>query len=243
MQTLAAFARNDARNLARDSFLLFITIIPYLLSVLARVIFPGLTAWLWERFGFDLVPYYPLILSFMFILQAPMMFGIVIGLMILDERDEDTLTALRVTPFPILNYALYRVSLMVMLAMVFVVVATPLTGLISWTLLPALVVIGLCSGVFAAATGVFLAAFAANKVEGIALMKATGLLLTWPAVAYFVNPDWQWLMGIVPTYWPAKALWVASEGGPYWIYALIGIIYMAVLLLWLLRRFQRRLYR
>jgi hypothetical protein len=39
-----------------------------------------------------------MLLSFFFVLQIPLLFGLLVGLLVLDERDDDTLTALRVTP-------------------------------------------------------------------------------------------------------------------------------------------------
>lgn len=241
MRTLTAFARNDALNLMRDAFLAYILALPYALVILARWLIPFLTDWLMQRFAFDLVPYYPLILSFLFVLQAPMMFGIVIGLMMLDERDEDTLTALRVTPFPLTRYALYRITMTATLGIAFVLIATPLTGVMPLSLWLALVPIALCSGLFGAACALLLATFAGNKVEGIALMKVTGIFLAGPLVAFFIQSDWQPVMGLLPSYWLAKAFWVAWAGGAFWPYLLVGFAYFGVICFWLLRRFRARL--
>lgn len=73
-----------------------------------RLILPPATAYLSENFDFDLVPYYPMLLSFFFVLQIPLLFGVLVGLLVLDEKDDNTLTALRVTPISMRGYALYR---------------------------------------------------------------------------------------------------------------------------------------
>jgi fluoroquinolone transport system permease protein len=85
--------------------------------------------------------------------------------------------------------------------------------------------------------------FASNKLEGLALMKGFGILLIGPLAAYFITSDWQLLLGVLPTYWPARAYWAASSGGMGWPFLLIGLAYYVLLLAWLLRRFRARLER
>jgi hypothetical protein len=52
-----------------------------------------------------------------------------------------------------------------------------------------------------------------DKVEGMAVTKGLATLMLGPLAAYFIHSDWQILFGLLPTYWPAKAFWVAGEGG------------------------------
>jgi fluoroquinolone transport system permease protein len=72
-------------------------------------------------------------------------------------------------------------------------------------------------------------------------MKAFGILMLVPLAAYFVEADWQVLLGLFPSYWPAKAFWVASAGGAFWPYVLVGVAYNLLLAALLLRRFRTRL--
>lgn len=243
MRVLTAFGLNDLRNIRRDSLLLYIVLIPWLLVVLVRLIVPGVTDWLAESFNFDLVPYYPLILSFFFVLQLPMLFGIVSGFLVLDERDEGTLTALRVTPISITSYALYRICFTILLSVSYVLACLLATGLMPISLLPSVVPVALVAGLLSPVFVMLLAAFANNKVEGLALMKGFGILLLGPLAAYFIHSKWQLLLGLLPSYWPAKAFWVASSGGVIWPYLLVGFIYPILLLIALLHRFRNRLYR
>ena len=86
----------------------------------------------------------------------------------------------------------------------------------------------------------FLGSMAGNKVEGFALAKAAGVVPAAAAVAYFVEMPWQWLFGIVPTYWPAKAFWIATEGGQgFMTFLIVGLLFHLALLWALLRRFDR----
>jgi fluoroquinolone transport system permease protein len=80
-----------------------------------------------------------------------------------------------------------------------------------------------------------LATFASNKVVELTLMKGLGILMLGPLAAYFVNPAWQPLFGILPTYWSARTLWAAGEGGTESSFVLSGHTYCVVALS-LLRR-------
>lgn len=242
MTALRAFGRNDIKSIKRDSLLIYMLIIPPIMVLAVRLILPWLTNRVADNFAFDLVPYYPMILSFFFVLQLPLLFGLLVGLLILDERDDDTLTALRVTPISMTGYAIYRGGAATLLSTLYIVIALPSTGLMPLTLLPALIPIAILSGVLAPLFGLILATIASNKVEGLALMKALGIFLLGPLAAYFIDSNWQLLMGILPTYWPAKAFWVASEGGNFWPYVVVGAIYSLLLVALLLRRFKAKVF-
>jgi len=242
MTALRAFGRNDLKSIKRDSLLIYMLIIPPIMVLAVRLILPWLTGRLADDFAFDLVPYYPMLLSFFFVLQLPLLFGLLVGLLILDERDDDTLTALRVTPISMTGYAIYRGGAATLLSTLYIVIALPSTGLMPLTLLPALIPIAILSGIMAPLFGLILATFASNKVEGLALMKALGIFLLGPLATYFIESNWQLLMGILPTYWPAKAFWVASEGGNFWPYVVVGAIYSLLLVALLLRRFKAEVF-
>lgn len=242
MRAIAAFSWNDLANIRRDSLLLYIAVIPWVMVLLLRLLIPVAAAWLYERYAIELAAYYPLVLSFLLI-QMPMMFGVITGLLVLDERDADTLTVLRVTPLPMWSYAGYRLATAVLFSVVYLVILLPLTGMVRLAQMPALVPSLLLAGLLAPVLAMLLAAFAGNKLEGLALMKGSGILLLGPLAAYFVSAEWQLLLGLLPTYWPARAFWAASAGEPAWPYLLVGVIYNGALLAWLVRRFQQRLAR
>jgi fluoroquinolone transport system permease protein len=239
MQALLAFSRNDWLLVRRDSLLFFVLAIPWLMTLLLRLLLPDLTSLLRESSGFDLVPYYVLIASFLMI-QFALMMGVLLGLIALDERDDNVLTALRVTPLSLRRYAGYRVVVSVLLSVLSMLVLLPLTGLLSQISILALLPVAMVAGLLAPVMGVFLVAFANNKLEGLALMKALGLFVLGPLAAYFLAEPWQWLVGIIPSYWVAKALWETGAGGMAWPYLLIGAVYSLLLTGWLVRRWLER---
>lgn len=242
MNVLTAFGLNDLKSIRREPLLLYMLVIPPVMVLVLRLILPPAAAYLSENLDFDLVPYYPMLLSFFFVLQIPLLFGVLVGLLVLDERDNNTLTALRVTPISMRGYALYRGGGAVLLSSAYVLLTLFSSGFVPISLALAVAAVALLAGLMAAVFALIVATFASNKVEGLALTKALSVFMLGPLAAYFVRSDWQLFFGLLPTYWSAKTFWVAGEGGNFWPYALAGLIYSVLLLPLLLRRFRRKVF-
>ena len=86
----------------------FLMVYPFILGGILRWLLPWVHTGLLENIGFDLSQYYLLIVSFFGLLVIPQLVGLLVGTLLLDEKDQDTLTALMVTPMPVRTYALYR---------------------------------------------------------------------------------------------------------------------------------------
>jgi fluoroquinolone transport system permease protein len=240
---LKTLGLGDYRNVKRDSMLNWLALMPVILALLFRIVVPRLTTWLLDEYAFDLTPYYPAIMSYVFIMAAPILFGVIIGFLLLDERDDNTLTALQVTPLTLNKYLVYRIGLPIVLTIVMLPLLFPVIGLMSMPFMP-LVAVTAVAALVAPIYALFLASFAENKVAGFALMKATALIIELPILAFFFQGTiWEYLLAIIPTYWPMKIFWVAAEGGNYWGYLIIGLVLHLVLLGVFLKRFDRVMHR
>ena len=236
MGALRALTMTDARNIRRDSLLRFLLLYPWLLGVSFRFLVPFITGALAP--GFDLTLYYPLIVGFFGVIITPPLAGYIIGFLLLDERDDGTLTALQVTPLSMNRYLTYRLAVPVVISVAAIFIVIPLMNLIPVRLQPMLP-IALLAGLEGPIFALLLASLAGNKVQGFAVMKGLGMLFLAPFAAWFVSPPWQWLLGLFPTYWPVKAFWVMLDGGSYWPWLAIGLIVHLLWLAPLLRRFNR----
>ena len=232
----------DVKSVRRDSMLRWLVGMPIALALLTRWGVPIVTSWLAERYAFDLRPYYPLVMSLL-LLMVPMLVGCVVGFLLLDQRDDRTLTALQVTPLTIGGYLLYRTAVPMVLSVAMMTMSIALAGLVTMGVIPALLA-ALQAAPLAPLYALFVGAFAANKVQGFALMKATGVLAWAPLLAYFVTSGWQVAFGIDPLYWPVKVFWMLEAGDPgTWVYNLVGLAYQSALVMLLLRRFKTVVYR
>jgi fluoroquinolone transport system permease protein len=238
IRAVRALGPIDAKSVARDPLLRWLVVYPVLLALLLRWGVPALAGRLEARYDFDLSGYYVLLMSFLVEL-LPILTGMVIGFLLLDGRDDRTLTALQVTPLTLNGYLAYRLMMPMLVSVVMTLVVFPLAGLVRVSLGP-LVLMALGSAPLAPLFALLLGAFAGNKVEGFALSKASGVLFIPSVLAYFVDPPWQWAFGLIPTYWPAKAFWVQQAGGLGFVgFLLVGVAYQAFLLVPLLRSFNR----
>ena len=234
--TFRSLGAIDARNVARDSMLRWIAVFTPLFGLLFRFAVPLVADALDRQFGYDLVEYYPLLMSFLPLMVGGMT-GTVGGFLLLDQRDDETLTALLVTPLSLGDYLWYRLSGLALLSAVCGALTVPLAGL-SETTATQVVVAAVTAAPLAPLYALFLAAFAANKVQGFALAKAAGVVMVPCVVAYFVTGPWQSAFGVVPHYWPLKVFWLFDEGatGAALAHALVGLAWQATLLVVLVRR-------
>jgi len=241
VRTAAAFwslGAIDARNVARDPMLRWMAVFTPGFGLLFRFAVPPIAETLDQRFGFDLVGFYPLLMSFLPLVAAGMI-GTVVGFLLLDQRDDQTMLALLVTPLNLGDYLRYRFASLMILSAVFGAVMVPLAGLTETTPLQVSVT-ALAAAPLAPVYALFLGTFASNKVQGFALAKAVGVVMVPCVVSYFVTGPWQSAFGLVPHYWPLKAFWLFGQGAPAQAlaHALIGVAWQAALLTLLLRRFS-----
>ena len=243
VRVLKALGPIDLRNIWRDTLLLWMALMPFVFALLFRYLIPWVRESLLAQFGFDLAPYYVLLMSYAFVVGIPVLFGVVIGFLLLDERDDHTLTALQVTPMSLNNYLAYRVSLPMLVSAVLTVVTYPIAGMLPLPIL-AITAIAIVAAPLAPIFALVLAAFAQNKVQGFAVMKGLGGILMIPLVAYFVDSGWQWIFGLIPTFWPLKLYWITEAGQPGVLFVCSMGLVVQFGLLWLLaRRFNIIMHR
>lgn len=228
----------DATSVRRDALLRWIVVLPLLIALVVRFFLPVIIGRLENTLHLSLGNFYPAVAGYALLITAPVICGTVIGFLLLDERDDRTLLALRVTPLPPGSYLAWRLSLPMLLSVAVTLAALPLAGVSPGV--PSLLACALAAAPFAPLVALALAVFAQNKVQGFALVKASGVFQMAPLVAYFIKQEWQPVFGIFPTYWPAKLLWtLQAGGGKAWPYFATGLAYQLLLLFLLLRRFNR----
>lgn len=229
----------DVRGASRDSLLRWMVIVPIVLALVVRCALPAISDQLATRLDFDLLPYYPLIMGFL-LLMTPQFVGLVLGFLLLDERDDGTALALRVTPRGPARLLVYRMLVPTAVSFVVTIAVFGVVGTLPFSL-PAVLAGGFAASVFAPVYALLIATLAQNKVQGFAVAKVCGLLVVPPILAWFVDEPAQFLIGIVPTYWPVKAWWTLQAGDPAgFLYAAIGILALGLTLRWLAGRLERQ---
>lgn len=211
---------NDIRHAGLDPVLMVGIFAPLALLVVSRFGFPIVADWLMNDYAFTLYEYSSFAAIFL-VMTIPMLTGMMTGLLMLDERDENVISYYAVTPLMRKGYMMYRLVLPSVICILLSSLYFIGSGLSSYQLEHLYILILLACE--APCFTLFLAAFSANKVEGLALSKIGGLLIAGPIVAYFVPGPWQLLGSWIPTYWPAKVFFAIEADGD-----LIAIAYFAV---------------
>lgn len=233
----------DIRSVRRDSLISWMIYIPIFMALLMRWGVPPLTARLMQEYSFDLVPYYPVLLAYFFIGMCPMIFGALIGFLLLDEKDDRTLTALQVTPLPLNGYILYRVTVPILLTFGLMFILFPLANLTPFDL-RTILLSAIAAAPMAPMLALIFGSVAQNKVQGFALMKLMGFIFVAPIVAYFTPAGWELAFGIVPTYWPMKVYWLLYEGATnVWLYVVIAVVYQLLVTAFFARKFYKVLHQ
>ncbi len=242
---LSRLLRNDARLIGRDSFLTMLGGYIFFIAVLLRFGLPALAENLATNpdVPFNLADHYPMLVAYMVVFLGSVVSGMIIGFIILDERDDNTIKALLVTPVPINFYIAYRTIVPMVIAFIVTIVEILVINLAMiplWQLL----IIAAAASLTAPMVMLFFGTFAENKVQGFALNKIVGILGLLIMAAWFVQPPLQYAIGLFPPYWFAKAYWLAYAGDPNWGWAvLIGIGTSSIVLAYLVKRFHTIAYR
>jgi hypothetical protein len=225
----------DFRIIRRDATFLMSLLAPVMIAVMAKIGLPLLTDALEKNFSFDLTSYYNLILSFIMVL-IPYILGLLSSLLLLDEKDENILSYIAVTPIAKEGYIIYKIISPVVFSVVCSFFAVIFIGISKINMIRVLPVIFL-GALEAPLVALFIAKFASNKIEGLAYTKGTGLILFVPVITYFWKTNYSVILGIFPTYWVGKGF-IASlnHGSAYALYVLGGFLVHGLYLFWLYQK-------
>ena len=223
----------DLKQLKGDPMLLISLMVPFILWVLMYLVFPVLDQAVMQQWNLDISPYYRQAGVF-FLMLIPMMMGMVYGFILLDERDAGVITAISVTPTGKSGYLILRMGIPLIISFILILLylfLLRLTG--SLNLLQVILLSVVISGQSLILL-LLLGAFADNKVMGLAITKASGLLLIGPLLDYGLPAPFNWTGAFSPVFWASRSL-LADTASSVWLYT--GITFMfQLLLIWILFR-------
>lgn len=245
LPAIVRFVRIDLFGIGRDPLLLLMLCAPLLLALVIRLVFPPASEFLLVSHGFDLAPHTPVVLAVLVLLHVPMIFGVVGGLRATEDSDENILLVLRASPVSMSAYLGYRLTLVTVLSLVGLAVALPLSGLMTSTWSPSVVVAVVLAALQAPLLTVVMTAVATNKVEALVVVKGVGAFLALtPLAAWLLPSPWNLLLSPLPPSWPALAL-PGYDAGPLGAWACLagGLVVFATASALLLRRTSYRFAR
>jgi fluoroquinolone transport system permease protein len=233
MRKLLRLAALDVRMILREQMLWFMFwVAPLLQFAAVFLLLPIL-----ER-QFPALADYRLLILLLMTLQVVSSIGAVIAYMLLDEKDEQALMAIRTMPIGINAFLFYRLFMGTTAAFLFAMLMLGATGIASlgWVqILTGAMLFALAAPLVAMA----LASFAQNKVEGLAVYKVLSLVLLLPATSFLLPATWTAVLGVIPVYWTFHFLAAADAGQPATLELTLALLSHAAAfagLFWLFRR-------
>jgi fluoroquinolone transport system permease protein len=231
MVPVLLLAINDLKMIVRDRMLAVVFCLPFLLLVAGALAIPEISG----RF-IDLAPHSCLVMSFVLI-QIAVLFGFVYAFLMIDERDENIMSALRVVPVSAPIFLLSRLSGASLFAFLYSILAFVILGLVKIPVL-AIILISLTFALLAPVIALLIITFSGNKVDAIAVFKGVDLFVMLPLVSLFISGSWKFVFGMFPHFWTIYTFEELLLTGSLNSIAFgIGIVLQVVLLAGFLRRF------
>ena len=228
----------DIIIISHDAMLLATALIPLLLILLLRFVFPLISHFVFLKSGFLLDKYYS-IAALTLVSLIPVFLGMLYAFMLLDENDLKIIEEPEVIQFPRNNSLYMRISVTASLSFILVYLSVflinPVPGEGWLRTLFAVILLSIQSPfVF-----LFIVSLAENKIEGFALAKIFGFFLITVPLGLVLHHPWNYLAFFSPLYWISWA-WLIHVPAESLLYGVIatGITSIGVFIFF--RHFLRR---
>ncbi|MFP4662162.1 MAG: hypothetical protein ACLFPF_08225 [Halanaerobiales bacterium] len=239
LKVIQTFSGIDMRNIWRDELLSWILGMPVVVALLIRWGLPLILETIGDYLEQDLLSHIPVLAGYFILLIAPMAAGMIVGFLMLDQRDNNTYTVIKVTPISTYTYFLYTLLMPLIAGFLITFISFYIAGLGNVGF-AGILISSLVASMLSPLSGLTMAVFAENKVQGFALIKGSIILWIPPIIAYFMKPAWEIVFGLDPLYWPCKIYQGVLIGSSFnWVYVLSGALYIGNLIFLLLRRFRK----
>lgn len=222
MSRIVTLLKGDIKNMKRDIVLGATIAAPIIMAFFLRFIVPFAVQILREKLAFDLTPFYPLLIG-VFLMLVPLLTGCMTGFVLLEDKDEKMLMYYAITPLGREGYLKYRIISPMLVSTILSFFLVYFSNMISISFIKLVPIIFMAS-LEAVMIALFLGAFGENRVDGLAMTKALGVLIVVPVVDKLVDFKFNWILGIFPTYWVPKAVEVSNTASNFLLVVILGFL-------------------
>ena len=265
MKKYLSLIRYELKTIVKDAFNVFILLYPVMMLFICGYLIPQILKI--TSSPDSNAQAITLLISFLLLIAVGgYMMGIMLGFMLLDNRDENTLVNIAVSPITISGYATFKIIYTYVLAVasnILMVGGVKLVASDAYAITYMGMSISLfesisygeiiwfsgVSGLIVPFIALIFAAFAKNKIEGFAFAKMGGFIVMIPLLVLLNSfQDYkQYILGLFPSFWPMKALLNEAIGVvgdwdlSFTLYLLIGSVYPLILGFFALKLFIKKL--
>lgn len=213
---------SDLKMIMRDPIMALLFITPLLIGILFKLLIYFLLPLALKYFDFILPPE-PYLLS-MTLLMTPYMLGVVMGFMMLDDKDGNIMDLVLVTPYGRRGYLLNRILFISVFTFLYSWINYMVLSLVNLSFFSFLY-ISVVLSIFAAAIGLLFFRIASDKIIGLTYAKILNFMIIF-VFADFIDEEWfDNIASLFPTFWVTKLI---TDPGVVINYVLAGV----VVLLW-----------
>lgn len=223
------------KQITREMMMILLVAAPFIIGAVFRFGVPALESLVLSRFGMEkvLVPYYELF-SWLLAIVTCMLFEFTGGLVILGETDDNVAKYVLVTPAGMWGYLYSRIVLPALISGALALILVPAFALepVRLSKLIVMVISSLLGGIV---TAFLVVAVSANKVEGMAVGKLSGLFGVTFFLPLLVKGSIRYAFSIFPMFWIGE--WYICGK---WYYLVIATIEFAAWIAALMYRFRKK---
>ena len=227
----------DLKNISREFILIILLPVPLFLALLLKIGFNPLVAFFSN--WIDLSMYSSLFLIFL-ITMGPLLVGMMTGLMLVDEGDENILSAIAVTPLGRKGYLIHKLMtpfIWTFFTLIFVPLISGLWNINYFYFFPII----LTASLGAPLEALIISVLANNKIEAMAIGKMTGVLFIAPFISWFAPFPWKFLGGVLPSFWVSESFYSLKTGGiAFPVFISVGLLINCIFIILLLKKFNSR---
>ena len=214
--------KNEIRNIRRDPMYMFFAIYPLIL---------GIVGYFLVDYMEDTTPQpWPQVLAMFFIIMTGYSVGAVTAFTLLDDKDDNVLMSLKITPIDVKTYVLIKLIVSYVFGLIATIIITFATGFLSGSSPFAIIMISIVAALQGPGVVLIVNSFSENKVEGFVYMKMSGLILILPVVAFFYTAWQEAFLIIAPGFWSARMIQIEllpqlETNFTFAIYLIFGVLY------------------
>ena len=229
----------EIKNMTRDSMYIFFMVYPVILGVVGYFLIPYLNETLSET---SLVAE---IVSMILILMTGFIFGALTAFTLLDDKDDDVLLSLKVTPISVKVYVLVKLMISFIFGFIATLVITLATNFLPGSSFLIILLISILGALQAPGVALIVNSFSSNKVEGFVIMKMSALILVFPVLAFFVQSWQEVFLVFAPGFWSARMIQIEllptiDVNFTLIVYFIFGVIYNIIFVTLFMKLYSRK---
>lgn len=185
---------NDLKQIFRDRVMYIFLGLPFLIIPILKWGVPFLS---------DIFPilenYHPLIVCMMVSVPAVIP-AYIISFIMLEEKDRQIFSALRILPISSWGFLSYRMLLIFICGWFYAWITLVTADLMTMGWGQSLS-LSFLAALSAPITTLLVLNFAKNKIEGVTMLKGINFIYMFPMMIIIIGPEWEKAIGMIPFYW------------------------------------------